>query len=183
MRLRPLLAALLFSTLVLTIGDQFHVQFGVIRYVPPGPVFGQAWWVAPGFAAATIALVAFAWRFTHLPDSATAASLGRDIAWFFASYAITGVAGRYGLTLAVLMLAANALYVARRPRWVWGFSLLLGVLGTLGELALHATGVCAYNYRELWLVPIWLPCLYFSGAPAALSLARWCKERVAGYRL
>lgn len=175
-----LLLLLVGCTALLTSGDQFHTQFHVIAYPTPF-VFGQAWWVAPGFALAVIGFLAIAWPFAATAAPASGRDLGVQAGWFFVVYAASGVFGTWSITLTVAFTALWALRIARRPdrAVVVRFSLLLAVLGTLGEELLHATGVCRYSVRDLGLVPLWLPALYLNGAPFALALARWLRpERV-----
>ena len=177
-----LLLVLVWCTLLLTSGDQFHTQFQIIVY-PRAFFFGQAWWVAPGFAIAAIGFVGIAWPFVARANAVP--TRGRDVvveaAWFFAIYALSGVFGRWSVTLAIAFTVVWAVRVARRAAGdralIIRFSLLLAVLGTLGEELLHATGVCRYAVRDLGLVPLWLPALYLNGAPLALALARWLSAR------
>lgn len=162
--------------LLLALGDQLHVQFGVISY-PSGVFFGQAWWVAPGFALATVGFIALAWRPAARIVPPTPSSILRDGAWFFGSYAASAVLGPHVLLVTVLLGGAWLARVVRRPdrRVVIAFSLILALVGTVSEILLHATGVCSYTNRELLLVPAWLPTLYLQGAPLALSVTRWLR--------
>ena len=105
--------------------------------------------------------------------------LAADAAWFFVVYATSGALGTWSVTLTLAFVATWAMRMARRPdrdRFVV-FSLLLALLGTVGEELLHATGVCRYTVRDLGLVPLWLPALWLHGAPFALGLARWLRDR------
>ncbi|MDC3988420.1 DUF2878 family protein [Polyangium jinanense] len=176
---RELVLALVACTALLTVGDQFHVQFGVLSYSSDFRPFGQPWWVAPSFALAIFGFILAAWRPSAHVVEPTRRSIVLDGAWFFGSYAMTGILGAHIVPVTVLLTGAWLGRVLRRPdrRVVIAFSAVLGVLGTLGEIALHATGACAYEHRELVLVPLWLPALYLQGAPFALSVTRWLRGR------
>lgn len=176
-----LLLALLGCTLLLTTGDQFHTQFGVISYTEPGPLWGQAWWVGPGFALATIGFCVLAWPFApHVAHPARRDFISGAL-WFFCSYAASGIFGSWSLTLTAVY---TLLWLSRvLPRGdhapVIVYSILLAVAGTLGEYGLHALGICRYEPRDFLLVPLWLPALYLQGAPLALAITRWLRYPVA----
>src|SRR5687767_1072596 len=78
---------------LLTVGDLFHVAYGAIAYAHPGPLLGQAWWVPPGFALAAVGLVALAWPFAPFAVDPTRKTVPYEVAWFFGSYAATGIVG------------------------------------------------------------------------------------------
>ena len=168
-------------TLLLTAGDQFHTQFGVISYANPGPLWGQAWWVAPLFALATLGFVGGAWPFAPKIAQPAPRDFVTGAAWFFGSYAASGMFGRYSLTLTVLYTAIWFLRIVRRSDRspVIAYSLLLAASGTLAESALHYSGVCRYEPRDFLLVPLWLPALYLQGAPLALAITRWLRYPAA----
>ncbi|NUP09976.1 MAG: DUF2878 family protein [Polyangiaceae bacterium] len=176
--------ALIGCTALLTVGDQFHVQYGVISYPYGGPVFGQAWWVAPGFAVATVGFVGLAWPFAPFVVKPTRKTIAADAAWFFASYAASGILGHRVVGLTSLLFGLWMYRVARRSdrRAVIWFSVMLAVVGTLGEIALHATGVTSYARKDIVLVPAWLPVLYMQGAPLALSITRWIRGEMPSDR-
>lgn len=164
-------------TALLTLGDQFHVQFGVISYATTVGLAGQAWWVAPGFALATMALVAAAWPLSAFMEAPSRRDLARETGWFFAAYATSGIYGHKAFGLACVFFGVWLYRIAKRPdrRVLVAFSIVLAIAGTLGEIALHATGVCRYTLRQIVLVPLWLPMLYMQGAPLALAVARWMR--------
>lgn len=162
---------------MLTAGDLSHVRYGIIAYSSPGPLYGQAWWVAPGFAVAVVGMVVAAWPFAEFIARPRRATFAAEAAWFFASYLATAVAGEKVIGLTSLLLGLWMYRLGKRPdrRPVAVFSAVLGVGGTLGEMLLHATGLCSYSQRQLWNVPAWLPALYMMGAPLALSVTRWVR--------
>lgn len=173
-----LFAVLLACTAYLSIGDLFHVHFGVIQEQGPTLLPGQAWWVPVLFAPAAIAFIALAWPFLPKIRATRRRDILVDGTWFIASYAATGV---FGAQVWPLTLILTALWLMRvLPRADRGavivYSLLLALGGTLGEAALHATGICRYEPRSFLLVPAWLPALYLQGAPLALAIARWLRD-------
>lgn len=162
---------------MLTAGDLLHVRYGVISYPSSGPLFGQAWWVAPGFAIAVVAMIVAAWPFAEFIARQRRKDILRDAAWFFASYAGTAVAGEKVVGLSALLFGLWMYRLGSRPdrRPLAVFSVVLGLGGTIAEIALHATGLCRYSQRQLWNVPVWLPLLYMMGAPLAVGVARWVR--------
>lgn len=162
---------------MLTVGDQFHVQFGVIGYPGPGVLWGQAWWVPPLFAIASVGFVVAAWPLAPFIEKPTRRSIIVDTAWFFGSYVASGLLGHRVVGLTSLFVGLWMYRIANRTdrRPVVWLSLALAVLGTLGESAIHATGAGWYTNRNILLVPAWLPVLYMQGAPLALSITRWVR--------
>ena len=164
-------------TLLLTAGDQFHTQFGVISYTNPGPLWGQAWWVPPLFALATIGFIAGAWPFTPRIRQPSQSDFVVGTIWFFGSYATSGVLGDNSVMLTLIFTGFWFMRVVGRidQREVIIYSIILAISGTLAESALHYSGICRYNPRDFLLVPLWLPALYLQGAPLALAIARWLR--------
>ena len=164
-------------TLLLTIGDQFHTQFGVIAYANPGPLWGQAWWVAPLFALATIGFVGGAWPFAPRIRQPARSDFVVGALWFFGSYAVSGVLGEYSVLLTLTYVGFFLMRVIGRvdQNVVITYAVILAVAGTLGESALHYSGIVTYKPRDFLLVPLWLPALYLQGAPLALAIARWLR--------
>jgi hypothetical protein len=172
-----LLLVWLGCTLLLTAGDQFHTQFGVISYANPGPLWGQAWWVAPLFALATIGFVGGALPFASKIRQPSRGDFIAGALWFFGSYAVSGVMGEYSVMLTLIYVALWAMRVIGRSdqNTVITYSIILATAGTLAESALHYSGMCRYQPRDFLLVPMWLPALYLQGAPLALAIARWLR--------
>ena len=164
-------------TLLLTAGDQFHTQFGVISYATPGPLWGQAWWVAPGFAVATLGFIASAWPIAPKIRQPSRSDFVAGTLWFFGSYAVSGALGQHSVLLTLAFAGFWLMRVIGRSdqQMVIAFSIGFAVAGTLAEFALHSTGICRYEPRDFLLVPMWLPALYLQGAPLTLAIARWLR--------
>ncbi len=170
---RALLAGWLVGcTLLLTIGDQFHVHFDVLAYPGPGLLWGQAWWVAPLFAASTIGFIVLAWPFATRITDPSDRDLATGTAWFFGTYVATAVAGHHVIPLTILIVAVWIARVARRSDRapVIAYSVILAVAGTLVESFINHQGWAHYDVASFLLVPAWLPALYLQGAPMALAL-------------
>ena len=165
--------ALFFAGAVIgTLGDQIHVQFGVLSYPHPAPwLYGQASWVPLLFGCAGLALVlgnrTFIRPSLH-PDIRTGdvlpATLGEvlgSFVLFVAAYFSTGLFQDHPRLLALGLTAIWLLRIAPRPtrdKLLGGLASAVG--GTLFEAALSSTGAFRYRSPDLWLVPIWLPALY-----------------------
>ncbi len=154
--------------------DHLHVAFGVLFY--PHPVFwGQAWWVFPLFAGATMAMIGGARLL--LPAAATARPEGwRDIVRLVAAYGFTALAaGRPLVVLATLLLTFVA---TRAASWrgdspgLLVFCAVSAVAGTGWEILWSGMGMFTYVHPDLLGVPVWLPALYLHAAPAAEATRR-----------
>lgn len=169
-----LLAGLVGCTLMLTIGDQFHVHFDILSYPGPGLLFGQAWWVAPLFAASTIGFIVLAWPFVAGAGNPTDRELATGTLWFFGSYVATAVFGHHVIPLTIVLLAVWLARIARRSdrAAVVLYALILATAGTLVESFINHQGWAHYEVDSFLLVPAWLPVLYLQGAPTALALTR-----------
>lgn len=173
------------SLLVLVIGgllgaacDQIHVQFQVLVYPHPD-VLQQAWWVAPNFGAAALAillgsspLVALArQRFAREPS---VLDLAAAWIWFLTAYFASGVlqtSPTLLLTLFVTTWLARILPRADRlPLLIHG--IVLAFIGSSVEAALSHAQLFHYLHPGVAGVPIWLPGLYLHGSPLAMSIAR-----------
>ncbi|MDQ1373404.1 MAG: hypothetical protein QOJ09_742 [Actinomycetota bacterium] len=154
--------------------DQIHVRGGVLRYRTPR-VFDQAWWVAPQFGVAMLAV---------LRSARVAAGDGRGrpgsvdyltgTAWFLGAYLASAVFRRTPRLLAGVFLATWLARMARRPdrgRLV-PYALMLALAGTTYESRWSATGAFTYTAPDVAGVPLWLPGLYLHGAPLGVDVAR-----------
>ena len=150
-----------------TVGDQIHVQFGVLRYRAPETwLFGQAMWVPVLFGFAGLALVNGEALFDGMrprgePRPSRAGNLV-PMALFYLAYLSTGLFQDSPWLLAAALTVAWALRVARRPsrdRVVGALAVAAG--GCLFEAALSSTGAFTYREPDFLLVPAWLAPLYF----------------------
>jgi hypothetical protein len=156
--------------------DQIHVQLGVLWYPKPF-LFGQAWWVAPLFGAATPAILLGAKavrrrleRTVRVPDLVR---IAYGFAWFLGAYFLTGLAGASSAALAAVFVVSWIARVFREPdpRTSIAFGLLLASGGVAFESLLSSTGAFFYYRPDLFGVPWWLFGLYLHGAPLALRMS------------
>lgn len=153
--------------------DQIHVRGGVLRYRTPR-VFGQAWWVAPQFGVAMLAVLRAArvagGRDRRRP-SPRAYVVGA--AWFLGAYLASAVFRRSPRALAGVLVALWFGRMARSPdrARVVPYSLLLALVGTAYESVWSSTGSFTYTQPDVAGVPLWLPALYLHGAPLAVDVA------------
>jgi hypothetical protein len=146
-----------------TLGDQIHVQFGVLAYAHPHPwMYGQASWVPLLFGGAAPFMV-----YGHALTDRRGGEPARRLAVlaptvvFFAAYFATGLFASWPRALAAGLALAWAARVALRPsldRLLAGAGFALA--GPLVERAVSATGGFAYARADLLGVPVWLPALY-----------------------
>lgn len=153
--------------------DQIHVRAGVLSYRTPA-VIGQAWWVAPQFGAAAVAIAETVRPFARGVSDPRRGRIAVDLGWFVSSYVATGLVPRRRLTLlAILSLAFLARMKHRTDaKPVVAFALLLAVVGTSYEHYLSESDLFSYANADLGNVPWWLPALYAQGAPLAIDLIR-----------
>ncbi|MEO6470427.1 MAG: hypothetical protein ABIR57_01265 [Aeromicrobium sp.] len=174
---RVLALGLIGCTLLLTTGDQFHVQFDILSYPGDGKLFGQAWWVAPLFVISTVGFVVLAWPFAPKATQPQTRDFATGMAWFFGTYVATAVFGEHVAPLTVTILTVWLIRVIGRAdrMTVAAYSLLLALLGTLFESLINHQGLAHYEVSSFLLVPAWLPALYMQGAPMALAITRWLR--------
>lgn len=148
--------------------DQFHVQAGTLRYTDT-TLAGQAWWVPLEFGLVYAAGIPL---FVAIGDPApgrdTARLLGLELVWATTCYAATAFFDASPwLVVAILAAAAlartGALAVALRANPLPALALL--VLGPLTEAMVSASGLFAYEQRQLGNLPAWLPLLYLNLIP------------------
>ncbi len=169
-----LLAGLIACTLMLTIGDQFHVHFDILSYPGSARLFGQACWVAPLFAVSTVGFITLAWPFAlHVKDQSDR-ELAAGASWFFGTYVATALFGHHVVPLTIAILVVWIARVAGRSdrATVVAYSLILALAGTLIEAVINRAGLAHYEVSSFLMVPAWLPALYLQGAPTALAVTR-----------
>lgn len=169
----PLAALFLVGAVLGTLGDQIHVQFGVLYYPKPF-LLGQAFWVPLLFGAGAPLMVHGEAMVQGLTKRGMIAERPPRTAvvlpgiLFFAAYFATGlfaawpIALTVGLTLTWIIRAA----LITRRRQATARELLFGAVamaigGTLVEALVSAIGAFYYRKSDFIGVPIWLPALYF----------------------
>ena len=173
----------LFGGILISLGDRVHLAYGVLTQ-DDASFFGQAWWVVPTFGCVSVVLYD-GFRLTrHLtkeaPREATLKTSALACALFLAAYASTGPLDAWGPWLAALLTALwIPRVIARRSRAALVFSLLLALLGPLGEVVQASTGRFAYDHPDLGQVPSWLFAIYLHGALAVHELEGLIAARFA----
>ena len=138
-----------------------HVRAGVLRHRAGGGPSGQAWWVAPMFGCAGLAIAFVARPFVREPRD-----IAPEVPPFAAAYAATALLADRPRALAAALWATGL----PRVRGDLPFALLLAAAGPAAEVALARTGAFSYA-RPLREVLPWLCGLYVHGAPLALATA------------
>jgi hypothetical protein len=158
--------------------DQIHVQSGVLAYPHPA-VADQAWWVAPQFGVAVVAMVGGAIPAARLAARAAPRPDGRQLmtdgVWFLAAYAASGWWGnRHAAALALAYgVTWLARTVVRRDRAALaGAGILLALGGVLYEGTLAGSGAFHYTHPDVYHVPLWLAGIYLHGAPLLIDATR-----------
>lgn len=145
-----------------------HVRRGVLRHSVGGGPSGQAWWVAPMFGCAGVAIALGARPFLRRGEDR---DVPPEIPPFVAAYVATALLSDRPRALA----AGLWLTALPRVRGDLRFALVLAAAGLCAEAGLQQTGAFAYE-RPLREVLPWLSGLYLHGAPLALATARAAAE-------
>jgi hypothetical protein len=156
--------------------DQIHVQTGTLAYAHPW-LLEQAWWVAPQFALAFVAIAVGS--MSILRGSAVSAPTQAYLHWttaaFVVAYAITGLGHEHEwLVLGVLGVEAIARVALERPDRAALLAILgLVVGGSSYEWILTSIdGTFDYAVASLGSIPVWLPLLYAHAGFAVVALLR-----------
>jgi hypothetical protein len=157
--------------------DQIHVRYGVLHYPKPW-LWGQAWWVAPLFAVATIVILSAARLFTDGAPGTREHQVAGSAGWFVAAYWASGQWHAHPIGLSVAYAVFFALRTTHRPTLI--FAGLLAAGGVTFEAALSSTGAFAYRHPDFFGVPMWLAGLYLHGAPLALAISARLRPRTSG---
>ena len=146
-----------------TLGDQIHVQSGVLWYRHPA-LGGQSVWVPFLFGTAGVGLV-HAHRLFLRPKPGEPAPPARSLVVpgliFAAAYLATGIGRSRPLLVAAALTVAWMIRLLLHPagdKVAAGLAFAAG--GPLFEAALSATGAFSYRHPDMLGVPVWLPALY-----------------------
>ncbi len=160
---------------IATVCDGIHVHTRTLSYPDP-LLFGQAWWVFPGFLLVFL-FMGHAYQFIarRLPDGipvrqSTSKGNPREVVEAAAAFAFVYLLSGYGNFDPVLL--SVVFYCAFAVRWLFsydrGWLFLLAVLmafgGMAAEGAMSAAGLVTYRHVDLFYVPFWLGGLYLHGA-------------------
>ena len=182
--MRPNFSLFFFFALIATLCDQVWVRLGVLVYPHPFR-FGQAWWVPLLFGTVALIIVHFFVIATRLllrdstpqpKDPGGHAIIAA--AWFAAAYLGGGLFDGHSRKFALLLLliwvirlgpASNSI---REALVLIGLSLIVAVVGTLGESAAGWLNLMFYPRPDFCRVPYWLPVLWLQAALLARELSR-----------
>ncbi len=171
---RILLFAML-GAVFATMGDAFHVRTHTLSY--PNPfLFGQAWWVFPGFLLVFLLMgylyvlaiggLFIGMQARHSASRGSAREMIEAAAAFIFVYFLSGY-GNYDPALLSVIF-----YMAFLLRWLFSYdrawllliAVVMAVGGMLAEGAMSALGLVAYRHADVFNVPLWLGGLYLHGA-------------------
>ena len=178
MRFKKSVGIILFALLgafVATVCDGFHVHTRTLAYPDPF-LFGQAWWVFPGFVLAFLFMAyAYSLIVVRLPAAIPAqksASRGnaRDLVEAVMAFALVYLLSAFGnFEPALLSVIFYGTFVVR---WLFSYDrlwlLLLAVAMAVGGMFVEGLyagmGLMTYRYVDVFHVPFWLGGLYVHGA-------------------
>lgn len=158
-----------------TVCDANHVATGTLRY--PRPVlFGQAWWVLPGFfvgfvlmaaaylAAASGARALVSTEESQAPGSVTA--FVEAITSFVLVYLASGFGNESPALLSLVFYGTFALRWAftYERAWLLAVAVTLAIGGMTAEGSMGAAEIVAYRHVDIFHVPFWLGGVYMHGA-------------------
>ncbi len=163
------------AALLATLGDGIHVLTGTLAYPEPF-LFGQAWWVFPGFFLVFMFMGhVYALAAGRLPaavpaDMSRSGGTPRELveaaSAFIFVYMMSGFGNASpGLLSAIFygFFAARWLFTYDRA-WLLLLAIAMAVGGMAAEGALSALGLVAYRHADIFHVPFWLGGLYVHGA-------------------
>jgi hypothetical protein len=164
----------LLGALVATACDAVHVYTNTLSYPKPF-LFGQAWWVFPGFVLAFLFMgLAYLFTFEHLPagirqissSGGTLRDLIETITTFALVYLLSGFGNAEPVLLSIFFYGTFAArWLCSYDRlWLLILSVLMAVGGMFAEGAISAAGQVAYRHVDVFHVPWWLGGLYMHGA-------------------
>jgi len=170
-----------------TVGDANHAHTDTLRYAHPW-LFEQAWWVAPLFFLAFVALAvsyriaarvgAASWA-RHSAAPGPFGPFAGSATIFFLVYLASGFGHRHPAVLCVLFGLVFLL------RWVLSYeraflgavAIVLAIAGPLFEGTLSRLGLVHYTHVDVYSVPLWLGGVYLVGAFALRDGMRWLAPR------
>jgi hypothetical protein len=163
------------SAIVATVCDANHVATGTLAY--PRPVlFGQAWWVLPGFClgfflmGASYLVAGRRLGATSSMERSTApgnvAALVEAMTSFVLVYLMSGFGNESPAALSFVFYGAFALRLAftYERAWLLAVAVTLAIGGMAAEGTMGAAGIVAYRHVDVFHVPLWLGGVYMHGA-------------------
>lgn len=177
--------------IVATICDANHVATGTLRY--PHPVlFGQAWWVLPGFfvgfllMGASYLVAASRLRASASTEQSTAPGNASAFVESMTSFVLVYLMSGFGNeSPAALSLVFYGTFVLRwaftyERAWLLAVAVTLAIGGMAAEGSMGAAEIVAYRHVDVFHVPWWLGGVYMHGALALREGMRLLVYRRAG---
>lgn len=165
----------LLGALLATLCDSVHVYTQTLSYPEPF-LFGQAWWVFPGFMM-TFLLMQYTCLFlvNRLPpgipvrksvSKGNVREMTETITIFALVYLLSGFGNNEPLILSVIFYGTFVMrWLFSYDRlWLFILAALMAVGGMIAEGLLSAAGLVTYRYVDVFYVPFWLGGLYLHGA-------------------
>jgi hypothetical protein len=158
-----------------TLCDANHVSTGTLSYPHPA-LFGQAWWVLPGFFVAFLGMSAgYLVAASHVPAGVSteqsrapgsAGALTEAMTSFVLVYLASGFGNESPALLSLVFYGSFALRWAftYERAWLLVLALALAIGGMTTEGAMGAAGLVAYRHVDVFHVPLWLGSVYMHGA-------------------
>jgi hypothetical protein len=155
--------------------DANHVATGTLRYPHPA-LFGQAWWVLPGFFVAFLGMGAgYLVAASRMPAGAStdqsrapgsAGALAEAMTSFVLVYLASGFGNESPALLSLVFYGSFALRWAftYERAWLLVLAVALAIGGMTTEGAMGAVGLVAYRHVDVFHVPLWLGGVYMHGA-------------------
>lgn len=168
------LLALLGAALT-TVCDGVHVYTQTLSYPDPF-LFGQAWWVYPGFVAAFLFMsLLYVLVVERLPDAVSrqdsispgnARELTEALVTFAFVYVLSGFGNFEPVFLSVIFYGTFVVrWVLTYDRfWLFILSIMMATGGMSTEGLLASAGLVTYRHVDIFHVPLWLGGLYVHGA-------------------
>ena len=158
-----------------TLCDANHVATGTLRYPHPA-LFGQAWWVLPGFFVAFLGMGAgYLVAASRMPAGVSTEQsrapgspgvLAEAMTSFVLVYLASGFGNESPALLSLVFYGSFALRGAftYERAWLLVLAVALAIAGMTTEGAMGAVGLVAYRHVDVFHVPLWLGGVYMHGA-------------------
>jgi hypothetical protein len=165
----------LLGALLTTVCDGIHVHTQTLSYPDP-LMFGQAWWVYPGFVLAFLFMeCAYLLVVVRLPagistqksvTKGNARELIESATVFALVYLLSGFGNFEPALLSVIFYGTFVMrwLFSYDRSWLLLLSVSMAIGGMFAEGVLSAAGWVTYRYVDVFHVPLWLGGLYLHGA-------------------
>jgi hypothetical protein len=163
------------GAIIAAVCDGVHVYTQTLSYPVPF-LFGQAWWVFPGFLMVFLLMGhAYAFMAGRLPagiptrqstSKGSPSELVEAATAFAFVYLLSGFGNFNPVLLSVVFYGAFAVrwFFSYDRSWLLLLSALMAFGGMAAEGAMSAAGWVTYRHVDVFHVPFWLGGLYLHGA-------------------